>query len=333
MIAPAVSPLRRGWRFFGHQSTGIVCALLSAALLATGSFVMDRAPELYSELSMDDVRFFFDPWRWQHAWFYAFCLTLTCWGASALVCTWDSVASRLRRRVLSPSAYGAPLLHVTFVLALVAHLWGGLRTTSGRYFLETEGTAIDGVTYRALRIDQDAHPNGMPRTVNAVLERKVGSATDEVTVGYNHPLTSGVGAHELLLGQYDVMTDGIVLRHKNEQVVLRPGESIVAAGDTLVLQRLHDPQQSPSLRVPVAELLIQGQRMMLPFEVDRPGDTAFVGFHEAVMVMLVQRNNPSVPLVVLVSVLLVLGVVLVAWERVRTSRSISSTPAEPSDAS
>jgi len=67
-------------------------------------------------------------------------------------------------------------------------------------------------------------------------------------------------------------------------------------------------------------LVIDGRRAMLPDEAGAQGETAFVGFHEAVMVMLIQRNNPSVPLVLAVSILLVLGVVLVAWERIRGAR-------------
>jgi hypothetical protein len=296
--------------------------MIAAALMGAGSFIIDASPSVYRKLSMDDVRPFFEPCRWEHGWFYALAITLGLWAISALVCTWNSVAGHVRRKVARPSAYGASLIHVTFVLALVAHLWGGLRATTGRTMVGDAGTAIDGVTYRTLRIDQETHPNGMPRSITATLQRTTATGSEEVTVGYNHPITSNLGANELLLGQVDSVADAMIVVHKGERGLIRPGQVTTVAGDVIVLRRFHDPERNPSLRVPVAEFMIGGQVLVLPMDPVISGTTAFVGMNESPMVMLLQRKNPSVPLVLLVCALLLLGVGLVAWERVlRESRS------------
>src|SRR5512141_1902780 len=195
------------------QRTGVLCAFAAAGLLAVGSVVSDLLPEHYAGLGMDDLRFFFRPWRWQHAWLYALVVVLAVWGTSALVCAISTVQTLLRQRVKEVSRYGPPRLHVTFGAALVAHLWGGLVASTDRFVVPDVPTDIHGFQYRTLRMEIDRHPRGMPRTVVAVLERKRGSTVADVRVGYSRPLISAGGARELLLVRYDSGIAKVVLRH------------------------------------------------------------------------------------------------------------------------
>ena len=309
----------RLWRRLGMQSTGVVLALLSAALMAAGSFIMDRSPEAYRGLALDDLRFFFAPWRWQHAWFYALVLSLGLWAASALVCTWDSLASRIRRRLTRPSAYGAPLVHLTFVLALLTHLLGGLTASSSQAILSSSEVALHGASWRVLHLDERTWPSGMPRSVTVTLERTQAGRVQQETLGYNEPITSGLGTHEMLLSEAQLVPDGLLIRHKGQLVTVRAGMPSVAAGDAIVLRRFHDPRTSATLRVPVAELQVAGRNQMLPLEPDSNEETAFVGMSESPGAVVHVRDNPSVPMVLLVAVLLIVGVALVAWERARSS--------------
>ena len=297
--------------------TGVLSAFASAALLATGSFVIDASPDVYAGLGMDDLRFFLRPWRWQHAWPYALVVVLGVWGTSALLCAFTSVRALWQRRVKKPGAYGPPLLHLTFAAALLAHLWGGLTASSRQFLLSDAGTDIHGSRYRAVRLEVGHHPGGMPRSVVAVLERKTGAAVEEVRVGYNHPLVSAGATRELLLGRYDSVVDRVVLRHAGQQVVVRPGNSAWAGPIAINVLGLHDPSTNPSLRVPVVELEVGGRRKLLAQGPEGDGETAFVGLGESPVVELVERTNPSAPLVVVLSLLLVLGVGLVGWTRIR----------------
>jgi hypothetical protein len=86
------------------QGTGVTCAFASAGLLAIGSFVIDASPDLYAGLGMDDLRFFFRPWRWQHGWLYVLLVVLAIWGASAMMCAVTTVQTLWRKRERKPGA-------------------------------------------------------------------------------------------------------------------------------------------------------------------------------------------------------------------------------------
>ncbi len=300
-----------------EQRTGVLCAFASAGLLAVGSFVSDLLPEHYAGLAMDDLRFFFRPWRWQHAWLYALLVVLAVWGTSALLCAVSTVQTLWRKRMKEVGSYGPPLLHVAFGAALVAHLWGGLVASTERFVVPDVPTDIHGSQYRTLRMEIGRHPGGMPRSVVAVLERKRGSTVEEVRVGYNRPLISAGGARELLLGQYDSVIAEVVLRHRGQSVALHPGNSVVAGSDRIKVLAVHAPNTNPSLRVPVVELEIGENRKLLALGPEGDGETAFIGFDESPVVELFERQNPSVPLAVLLALLLVAGVGLVVWGRAK----------------
>jgi microsomal dipeptidase-like Zn-dependent dipeptidase len=300
-----------------EQRTGILCAFASAALLAAGSLIIDRSPDLYAGLGMDDLRFFFRPWRWQHGWFYALALVLALWGTSAVLCAYDTVLGLWRRRAKTLALYGPPIIHLVFAGALVAHLWGGLSASSRRFVVSDAGTDIDGTRYRAVGLDISRQPSGMPRTVVAVIERTTGAATEEVRVGYNQPRISAAGARELMLGEFDSVADGVVLRHRGREVAVRPGQIAGVGPDAIAVLRLHDPGTNPSLRLPVVELAVEGRRKLLGVG-ENDGETAFLELRVSPVVELVERNNPSVPLALVLSLLLAFGVGLVAWPRLRT---------------
>ena len=211
MAAAKTSIGKRLWTKLREQRTGVVCALTSALLLALGSVLMDRYPERYRGLGMDDLRFFLDPPSFNHVWLYALAVTLAVWALSALVCTIDSLALRFRRRILRPSAYGAPLLHLTFIFGLLAHLWGGLTAESRALQVGPQGFDVDGAHYTPRRLLREDHPNGQPRSITVVLERARDGQRDEVELGYNRPLVFEGGAREILLGRIASGRQGPVL--------------------------------------------------------------------------------------------------------------------------
>jgi len=232
------------------QKTGVVCAFAAAALLGLGSFVADRRPDVYGGLAFDDLRFFFHPWRPAHVWLYALVVVFALWAASTLLCTWDTAVARVRGRVLRPSAWGSSLVHLSFVLALGAHLWAGLGAESRMHVVGSAGTEIGGARYRVLDVEQKSWPNGMPREAKATLERTAGGTTSTVTVGFNQPIVEQAGARELLLGRYGRARSGTVMRIGGELLPMRPGELVVT------LQQRDNP--SVPLVLAVAGLLTLG---------------------------------------------------------------------------
>lgn len=317
-----VGPITRALRVLRSQQTGLICAALSAALLAIGSVVMDRVPEPYQGLAYDDLRFFFQPIRAVHWWFYASAAVLGVWGLSTLLCTLVELSARIRRRVLRPSAYGAPIVHLAFLMALVSHLWGGLTAETRVHIVYDSGTEIAGATYRLLGIEPDLYPNGMPRRITATLQRESGEGTEEVTVGYNEPIVLGAGAITLLMGRTGrVAVATLVVQ--GESLELTPGERRpLTAGGWVELHRVIS---RPGLRVPVADLTVSApepERTMLPLTPGAPAGTtpAFSSLRGSMALSLTERDNPSMPLTIALSALLVVGVLLVGAERVWRQR-------------
>jgi hypothetical protein len=320
------SPLgARIYRALVSQKTGVVCAFSAAGLLATGSVLADRLPGVYQDLSGGDLRFFFEPVRAVHLWLYAAMVVFAVWGLSTLLCTLEALRSRWQARCWRPGAWGTILVHLSFILALVAHLLGGLTADGREHLVAGDGTDIAGARYRALGVDQQSWPNGMPKTLRVELERTKGSERSLVYVGFNEPVVLEGGARELLLGRIGQGAGAAILRVGGEQVRLRPGESAAVRGRTVTLQKLHMAQ---SLRVPVVSLLLDGgepQRTMLPLDPGSTDELAFVGIESTPLVSLRERYDPSIPLVLAVALLLALGVVLTAWEHLRRERQ-AETP-------
>jgi hypothetical protein len=314
------SPLSRLHRALASQKTGVLCAFTAAALMALGSVLADRRPQIYEGLAFDDLRFFFQPWRPAHLWFYALLCVFVLWAASTLLCIGDTVVARVRGRVVRLSAWGSTLVHVGFVLALAAHLWAGLAAESRVHLVGPTGTEIAGATYRTLDLEQKSWPTGMPREVKAKLERTRDGQVSTLTVGFNQPIILEAGARELLLGRFGRVVDGAVLQSGQERFTLRPGESRTVGGRTITLEKVHD---SAKLRAPVVGVRLSGtppSRTMLALDPSSSADLGFVGLASSTVLTLHERYNPSVPLVLVVAGLLSLGVVLAAWERLRRDR-------------
>jgi hypothetical protein len=111
----------------------------------------------------------------------------------------------------------------------------------------------------------------------------------------------------------------VTLRHRRQELVVRPGDSAVAGSDRVSVLGVHDPNTNPSLRVPVVELEIGGRRKLLALGPEGDGETAFVALGESPVVELVEHHNPSIPLALALALLVVAGVGLVAWNRIRAA--------------
>jgi hypothetical protein len=198
------SPDRLGW--LRSQGLGLCCGLATVLLLAVGSFVLAATRDGASAgIGMDDLRGFFDPPRLAHAWLYLLFPVAALYAVNTVLATWDAVARRWRGGARAPSAYAAAVVHVGFLLALVAHGTAGFRAEDRGEVLVSRGWQdVPGFgEARLVSLDVDALPGGMPRAVTARLEvRDAGGRVRPETVGYNAPLSSGAGARLALLGEF-----------------------------------------------------------------------------------------------------------------------------------
>ncbi len=194
---------RRALALLRSQGLGLACGFAVVLLLAAGSFVLAATRDGASAgIALDDLRPFFARPSWVHLWLYLLLAVFAVYGVNASLATWDSVARKVRAGVRSPAAYGPALFHVGFLIAGAAHLAGGLAGEErGEVVVSSEWARLpNGLDARLLSLDVDRLPNGVPREARAVVEtRDAGGHVERATVGYNAPLSSGLGADLHLL--------------------------------------------------------------------------------------------------------------------------------------
>jgi hypothetical protein len=198
---PSDSAPRWGW--LRSQGLGLACGLSTAGLLAIGSVVLAATRDGASAgIHMDDLRAFFEPPRAVHLWLYLLVPVCALYALNTVLATWDTVVRKWRAGARAPGAYAASVVHVGFLLALVAHAAGGLwGRDGGGVVVSRAWQPVPGFgEVRLVSLDVDSLPGGMPRAARARLEVRDGSGgIREEEVGYNAPLSGGAGARLALL--------------------------------------------------------------------------------------------------------------------------------------
>jgi hypothetical protein len=190
------------WTLLRSQGLGVFCGLSTTLLLAIGSFVIAATRGGPSAgLRLDEVLPFFDPPSPAHLWFYLLLPVLGLYGLNTALATWHSVSIKWRNGFRQPWAYAAAFIHIGFLLALLAHLVGGIGGREEGLLLHGDLSALpDGREARVTSVDVEQLPGGMPKTIRAAVELRSGDCTVETRVlGYNEPLSDGLGANLVLL--------------------------------------------------------------------------------------------------------------------------------------
>ncbi len=191
------------WAWLYSQGLGVLCGQLTVLLLAVGSVVLAATRDGASAMiAMDDIRGFFAPPSAVHLWFYLLIPTLGLYALNTLLATWLNVARRWRAGIRAWHAYAAAVVHVGFLLGLLAHgvggLWGGAH---GQLVLGSAWQSLDdGRQARLVSLDAPRLPDGGLKQIWAEVEvRDAAGRQTTSTVSYNGPLSSGLGSHLLLL--------------------------------------------------------------------------------------------------------------------------------------
>jgi hypothetical protein len=158
------SPERRDWgALLRSQGLGLCCGFSTVALLGIGSFVLAATRDGASAgIAGDDLLAFFERPSPAHLWLYALVAVFGLYLVNTALATWHAVTRKIAEGAWLP-------------------LPGGARAR-----------------LRALAVER--LPGGMPREVRAEVELRGESGDPEqVTVGYNRPISSGLGAELHLL--------------------------------------------------------------------------------------------------------------------------------------
>lgn len=198
------------FRLLRSQGLGILCGLATVTLLATGSVVIaSTADGVSSGVRMDDVTWFFtNPSPW-HIWFYLLLPILGLYALNTVLSTWYHVINTWKQGLRRLRSYAPAIIHVAFLVALVAHLVGGLWGEErgvvqlGPVWNEMPG----GSAARVATIDETKYPNGQVKQAVVTLDMKTEAGEEfQQQIEYNGPITGGWGSHLVLLVRHQWVT-------------------------------------------------------------------------------------------------------------------------------
>jgi hypothetical protein len=313
-------PDRLAW--LRSQGLGLVCGFATVLLLAVGSFVIAFTRDGASAgIGLDDLRGFFAPPRLAHLWLYLLFPVAGLYALNTVLATWDTVSRRWRVGIRAPSAYAAAVVHVGFLLALVAHAAAGfLGEDRGEVVVASGWQEVPGFgEARLLSLDVDALPDGMPRSARARLElRAPGGRLSEAEVGYNGPLSGGGGARLALLSDFGRVRVARLASGPDGCAVVERGACALAGLRVELLAVAAGPggapaalvrAPGPSGRVEEAWLSRDGE---LALAGGRPLQLAGIQVEPAVLLR--ARSAPGNPWALAAAVVLAIGVALL-WRK------------------
>ncbi|MCM2333072.1 MAG: hypothetical protein NDI82_03890 [Anaeromyxobacteraceae bacterium] len=314
-------PARRDrWAWLRSQGLGLVCGFGTVVLLAIGSVVMVRTRDGASAgIGLDDLTPFFTRPSPAHLWLYLLFPLAALYALNTTLATLDNVRRRWRAGQRSPAAYAIAVVHLGFLLALVAHGVGGFRSEErGAVVLHSGWQAVPGFgDARLAALEVDELPGGMPREVRAAVEwRREGGAVEQAMVGYNQPLSDGLGARLALLQEFGRVPVAR-LSSRGERCVLTEGQRCSVGGEVVQLLRLAGlPGGGGSALVRVGDGASQDRWLglgdLLALRTGQPLSLDAVDVEPAVLLRV--RETPGNPWALAAAAALGLGTLLM-WRR------------------
>ena len=301
------------------QKLGIITGFSVTGLLIIGSLLMNYVPGAYQGLSGEDLSFFFINVKLIHFWFYLMFIGFIVYGANAFFCTLDSVLKKVKGRVKRVSLYGASIIHVGFLVTMVAHVVGGFGSSMERPItVADEWTKSGDLEMKVTDLKTSSYPSGMPKIIQIFMTvRRNGEEVNGI-LGYNQPVTFDYGTKEILLRDYGTMPKGVTLKVDGAQHDLKLYDTIHVNGAKVMLADLHMP---PSFNFPVVSLVNTPQDGSPQQIFVRIGEensktingskVAFVDIKTKPGAVVSIKNNPSIPITLVSIILFSIGTILV----------------------
>ncbi len=249
--------MKKVYGFLKSQKTGIITGFTVTGLLIIGSLIMNFFPESYKGLSGEDITFFFNNPKPIHTWFYIMFVAFAMYGISIFFCTLDSLIRKARSRTRKIPLYGASIVHIGFLITLVAHLIGGIWSESGMPITIGDKWVQSGeYELKVTGLETTSYPNGMPRKIKAQMKIRKGGEEFDDTLGFNNPVLLDCGTKLFLLRNYGNMPSGVVLNIGGKTRVFNIKDVIDINGSKVLLANLYLP---PQFRIPTIQLITEGK--------------------------------------------------------------------------
>ena len=296
--------MKQIYGFLKSQKTGIIIGFTVTGLLIIGSLIMNFFPEAYEGLSGEDITFFFNNPRPIHTWFYVMFVAFAMYGICIFFCTLDSILRKVKACTSKIPLYGASIVHIGFLITLVAHLIGGIWSESGMPITIADKWVQAGeYELKVTGLETTSYPNGMPRKITAQIAiRKDGEETSD-TLGFNNPVLLDNGTKQFLLRNYGNMPNAVVLNIGGKTKVFNIKDVIEINGSKILLANLYLP---PQFRIPVIQLVSKGKDGKYDKTYVRIGrknaqnvkgvNVIFEDIKSTLAVVVSVKKNPSIPL-------------------------------------
>jgi len=224
--------LTRLWNLLCSLKLTIWLASLATVLTMGGSIVMIKFPKTFGDIDTMVLSTWFARFGAPHPgkswWLYLVCLLIVLLALNTLCCFLDwlpKIRSRWRKS-------GEYLIHLGFVLAVIAFTWGGISGQRQEGLALAVGDTLDlgairpGYTLRLDRFTPDFGPEGRPNDMRSDLTLlRDGKPLRRETIRINHPLTDGDLV--ILPASFDQTASGFrCVTAQGEELELRPGSRL-----------------------------------------------------------------------------------------------------------
>jgi hypothetical protein len=291
-------------------------------LLATGSVVMALTRDGASAgIGQDDLTGFFLRPSPVHLWLYLLFPLMALYALNTTLATLDNLKRRWRAGQRAPSAYAIAVIHAGFLVALLAHGVGGFRSAElGSVVVASGWQPLPGFgEARLVSVEVDRLPGGMPLEVRAAVEvRHPDGSLEQAVIGYNQPLSAGLGARLALL--QDEGRAAVVRLSSGEAHCLVGGDPV----ELLALSAVpRSPEPAALIRASgpdgtvVERWMMRGDLVMLRHARPLSFDT-FTPSEPAVLLRV--RETPGNPWALLAAAVLAVGTALM-WRRLWPRRA------------
>ena len=324
---PIREPRATRWSWLSSQGLGLICGQATVLLLAAGSVLLAATRDGVSAgIRMDEIGGFFQSPSLVHGWFYLLMPVLAIYALNTLLATWKSVLGKWRNGIRKPRVYAPALIHLAFLVGLLAHLVGGLGAAElPSLVLGPSWQGLeDGRRARLVELEVEPLPDGGIKQLRARVElRDPEGGISEATVRYNQPISSGLGSNLLLLARPTRLPATARLSRGEARCRVAQQQSCDLGGLRTRLLYLHPPQaQGMAAMVRVRVEIAPGNDRDLWLAQGRPGrlpdgsSLRLEGIDSQPALLMRQRHAPGNPWALLASGLLALGLALM-WRRFR----------------
>lgn len=273
----------------------------TAAMLVLASFFVPNPRSREALPFNESIRVFFDPVSLDHAWFYALLVVVAAYGVNAVFGTWVHASRRLAAGSVDRRFVGIVLMHVGFVLGLLAHLVAGFGTAvEEQAVIGPTPTTVAGRAARLVEVHEVHHPDGSLRTLQGEVELD----GERLTLGFNDPIfLDGLRRWILVTGAAEAPGAPRFSRGGAPVDLAASGWSVVRASE-------HRSLKAPMLLV---RRDADGQTEWLGAGLSTSDGLRFEGVETAVALGVVVRRNEGLPWVAVASVVFSAGLFFFAW--------------------